>query len=464
MRFKSNVAGFLLLLFILTLSTACFNRNNGDEAAESSGPEQSGGFQLIATPGPELLRGNDALYGYEGVSFGYSSKLAQNVTGSKIPAYIDFEPFYTPGGPIRADMPDYVEITLQTEPFPARIGVQPMRTSDNQSFSSFSPAEIQQMSVIENDVGSRSGAADMVPTPPKLGYIQFANGTGRRYLTFKSTDTNQMFINNENLTYLFEGVTTDGRFLIWFAYPVSTSFLANPDPDAAPETILSQIDDLPSDLFTPNLAQLDAVVTSLQIEPTESFNYLVAAGAPDPGRLVVTLGDIPINSPPEVYAINQKTNRQYTGQLPLGAGLKQVTLAVPPGDYQVFAHVPGDVNGTFLGYWGGGDGRLRTITIRSGQSVSDPVLTLPDDPCRQILPATPDGKYEATNSNTFQNLTGCLPAVPSGRSTTYTVRTGDNLYRIGLSQGVNWLRIARVNGLNWPYTIYPDQQLIIPAP
>ena len=466
MRFKSNISHFLWVLLIAISSNGCLNQND-NKSADGSGLESTG-FQLIATPGPELLRSNDALHGYEGVSFGYASELAHNVSGAKKPAYTDFGIFYASSSSIRADMPDYIEITLQTDSLPARIGVQPIRTPDNQAYTGFSAPEMQRISVIENDVRTLSGAVDIVPPPPQLGYIQFANGTGRRYLAFKPTANAPQTFNNENLYYVFEGVTTNGRYLVWFEYPISTSFLANLDATVTAETIFSQLDDLPADLFTPQLIQLDAVVTSLSIEPIESFNYTTTVDSPEPGQLVVTLGDIVSGTSPEVYAVNQAANQQFTSQMPAGMGLKQVILTVPAGDYQVFAHVPGDSNGMFLGYWDVSNGTLQTVTVRSGQNVADPILTLADDPCSQVLPATPDGKYSATNSDTFKNLLGCVPAVSagggSGRGSLYTVRAGDNLYRIGLSQGVSWSRIAQVNGLSWPYTIYPGQQLIIPAP
>ena len=82
-------------------------------------------------------------------------------------------------------MPDYFEVTMQTNGIPARVGVQPIRTTDNQSYTAVSPEEIQRISTIENDVRNQLGAADVSPTPSKLAYVQFKNGIGRRYLAFK---------------------------------------------------------------------------------------------------------------------------------------------------------------------------------------------------------------------------------------------------------------------------------------
>jgi LysM repeat protein len=47
---------------------------------------------------------------------------------------------------------------------------------------------------------------------------------------------------------------------------------------------------------------------------------------------------------------------------------------------------------------------------------------------------------------------------------TYIVREGDTLFTIGELFGVPWELIAQANNLVEPYYIYPEQELIIPAP
>jgi len=328
MRFKSNPITIMLILLISLFSYGCGSKNEEETPVEAV-PETTG-FQIVATPGPELLGKNDALYGYEGVSLGYASDLANLVTGAKQPAYTDFGIFYTSSGSIQANMPDYIEITMQTGNRPARIGVQPIRTIENQSFTSVSPETIQRNRTLENDVRNQLGAAELAPTPPKLAYIEFANGIGRRYLAFKPSTSGEQAFTNENLYYLFEGVTGNGRYLIWFEYPLSTTFLTTIDADTTAETIYSQLDDLPSDTFTPELINLDAVATSFQIEPTESYTYAAAPGASSPGNLIVTLGDVVGDIPPDVYAINQEDNPNYA--------------IVPDGSRAVILQSRGDTN------------------------------------------------------------------------------------------------------------------------
>ncbi len=55
---------------------------------------------------------------------------------------------------------------------------------------------------------------------------------------------------------------------------------------------------------------------------------------------------------------------------------------------------------------------------------------------------------------------GTVPT-PSGDGS-YTVQVGDNLFRVALAYNMTFTDLASVNGLSYPYTIYPGQQLAIP--
>ena len=50
-----------------------------------------------------------------------------------------------------------------------------------------------------------------------------------------------------------------------------------------------------------------------------------------------------------------------------------------------------------------------------------------------------------------------------GSCTGYTVKPGDNLYRIGLNHGTTYQALAALNGLPWPYRIYTGQCLRLPT-
>ena len=55
-------------------------------------------------------------------------------------------------------------------------------------------------------------------------FLRFANGTGVVFLTQGQQD--EMPVNNQNLSYEFQGITDDGRFYVTAEFPVAAPFLA----------------------------------------------------------------------------------------------------------------------------------------------------------------------------------------------------------------------------------------------
>lgn len=60
------------------------------------------------------------------------------------------------------------------------------------------------------------------------------------------------------------------------------------------------------------------------------------------------------------------------------------------------------------------------------------------------------------------SVTDPAPQPKPGRKT-YTVKKGDTLSGIGAKTGTVWQDIARLNGIEHPYTIYPNQVLVLPG-
>ncbi len=70
--------------------------------------------------------------------------------------------------------------------------------------------------------------------------------------------------------------------------------------------------------------------------------------------------------------------------------------------------------------------------------------------CSGWTPAPGDSKYANSSSQT-----------PDGY---YRVKRGDTLHAIAFKFGMDWRNIAQWNGIQSPYTIYPDQDLRLMAP
>ena len=108
----------------------------------------------------------------------------------------------------------------------------------------------------------------------------FVNGNGIRYLTQYA----QFFdpINNHELIYTYQGLTSDGNYWISAILPISNPILpadGNTPPNGqTPEQfgnnfttyiadLTSQLNSQPSESYSPTITMLDALVTSIVIQP-----------------------------------------------------------------------------------------------------------------------------------------------------------------------------------------------------
>lgn len=97
----------------------------------------------------------------------------------------------------------------------------------------------------------------------RIGYLDFSHGSGVRFVSRYVQEETP--VKNGELFYTFQGVTSDGKYWVSFFYPVSAKGLPETADMAKTTAFLNK---LPSSDFTPNLAQLDAVVKSLRIVET----------------------------------------------------------------------------------------------------------------------------------------------------------------------------------------------------
>lgn len=114
--------------------------------------------------------------------------------------------------------------------------------------------------------------------------IDFKSGKGVRYLTEYAQYAAP--VNNHDLVYEFQGLTSDGKYYVIAVLPVSSSILAEdskPDaaippggvaippsgmPDAAYyDAVTKALDAMYPDSFNPSLFQLDTLISSITVTP-----------------------------------------------------------------------------------------------------------------------------------------------------------------------------------------------------
>lgn len=127
----------------------------------------------------------------------------------------------------------------------------------------------------------------------KIRYIRFGNGRGILYLT--QFNREKSLVNNKGLTYVFQGLTDDGKYYISATFPVSSNLLVesyeetrskfytlpeyayggNEDEDkknAAEykqylKEIGAELDASPPNTFMPHLQYFDEIIKSLRLDP-----------------------------------------------------------------------------------------------------------------------------------------------------------------------------------------------------
>lgn len=118
-------------------------------------------------------------------------------------------------------------------------------------------------------------------------YVNFKNGRGVFFLTqWNVSETSQ--VTNDGLDYAFQGMTSDGQFLIYAEFAVTAPFLPNDnDPDVAawneknyllPQKstqyqdylgpIVAKLQTLRADHFRPNLGLLEQLISSMEVRPS----------------------------------------------------------------------------------------------------------------------------------------------------------------------------------------------------
>jgi hypothetical protein len=114
--------------------------------------------------------------------------------------------------------------------------------------------------------------------------IDFKNGRGVRFLTQYAQYPAP--INNHDLFYQFQGLTTDGKYYIVVVLPVTSSILAEDEKPGSPvpsggvqipaggtpdqayyDAVTKALDAMYEDSFNPSLFQLDALIQSITVTP-----------------------------------------------------------------------------------------------------------------------------------------------------------------------------------------------------
>jgi len=294
MRPKLNRLCFVLMVLAL-VSLACLNapQPKAAPAVETTAPPEVLPSDTPIPPMPEPPIATTAppppptpsllSVTFEGLNFSFDPAIAASAANSKLAPVGEGQgaPWEIQPETIQSKFEGYAHSGAFTDPV---ILVYPV-----QEFSKLSPAAAKQIDKLRNLLATRpaTAPADGMPFLPiwnaaqmmstKIEYLDFANGSGVRYLTQYGQAAAP--INNTYLFYTFQGLTADGKYAISAILPVANPILP-PDPSIVPgndyekfnnefATYLADIEKKlaaqPDDSFQPHLGLLDDMIKTIKI-------------------------------------------------------------------------------------------------------------------------------------------------------------------------------------------------------
>lgn len=220
-------------------------------------------------------------FSQDGVHFMYDPFLAEDAFLDHVPATGSF------GDPLFAVSPAHRSITLSGYPVSDSIWEPQIRILPVEDYYALAPdiAEAHTLLQIYIDSGDIDTLTLPLPFfPPqnagqmlaaKPAFLDFANGSGIRYITQFSSDISP--VDNTRLLYTFQGLTGDGEQIVSVTMPISNDALPDPavllnDPNFAAiyDTHLDEmyqvLENTPDNDYLPTIQMLDDMVRSLQVD------------------------------------------------------------------------------------------------------------------------------------------------------------------------------------------------------
>lgn len=153
-----------------------------------------------------------------------------------------------------------------------------------QNYNPEAEKRIQALQQLLKDKPATFGAHDTIPVLPvfnavqvfraHVSYINFQNGSGVRFIT--QYDQAPIPINNAELFYAFQGLTSDGNYYVAAFFPTTLARLPADGSNAGSvigEDFVSYLDNTiktlegaASDSFSPTINTLDTMIQSLKVK------------------------------------------------------------------------------------------------------------------------------------------------------------------------------------------------------
>lgn len=204
------------------------------------------------------------------IGFDYPDGFAQGVSTS-------YNGVYTPNAPYDLPYPQNAQVVFTAYPGGGGFTINGLRIFRADEVNALETGAVESLNAVlggqtdhHNDFPRLAGAGSIIDA--QLIPLAFQNGNGYRYLVAKSFSADPL--QSTQLTYLYQGVSDDGKYFVSFLMLVDAPFLAPYIGQALNtpeefETYFQTVNDLvetsSGDQFTPSLIALDELVSSIVI-------------------------------------------------------------------------------------------------------------------------------------------------------------------------------------------------------
>jgi hypothetical protein len=217
---------------------------------------------VVATQDTGQLTPNGTLFNSTEVSFFIPNGVANDAT-SAMTSNVEY-PYINPS---LGDMPRHVTVKLNLYPVSGAVfspQIMIFHADEYSQYSEKTAATIAALKGLQYADGQSLPEALTSDFTAQIHAVNFKNGHGVRYLT--QVFQNFLPVNNKDLFYYYQGMTSDGKYFVQATLPINAAFLPADDNPNTP---------LPADGIAFNMDDFQGYLNSVtqKLNTTETYNF-----------------------------------------------------------------------------------------------------------------------------------------------------------------------------------------------
>ncbi|MGB8212298.1 MAG: hypothetical protein WCE68_01955 [Anaerolineales bacterium] len=276
-RYGYFLAGLSILLFACTISATAT-----PQVLNTVPPATNTPTATAAAPATPISQTNATCTGVTlfldpALASGFNCQSVPEASGASLPYF--------------AINPQYTEITLQGYPLADRLISPQINVFPVARYTQILPDQVNpRVAALQSLIGGAAPGTAELPFLPIENAVQqdyvhfqvipFANGSGARFITQYAQFADPL--NNHDMFYTFQGLTSDGKYWVSVTLPVSNPTLPadgqNPPNGQSWDdfgknftkyitSITAQLNAQPPESFSPTIPMLDALIASIRVQP-----------------------------------------------------------------------------------------------------------------------------------------------------------------------------------------------------